>query len=110
MVTRLESVRAFLFRSFFSAYVTGTLAFAESTVAYAATDTCLVKVQPCFFLFNLHFYIPQVFVACGGGWSCEFTVVATAKIDIWRGPFAVLRVFHPIIDGSIAKLFAYCYR
>ncbi len=90
--------------------MTGTLASAEASVAYAATDTCFVKVLPLFFLLNLHFYTPQVFVACGGGWSCELTAAATARVEIWRGPFAVLRVFHPMINGSIAELFVYCYR
>jgi hypothetical protein len=38
------------------------------------------------------------------GGSGEFVTVATAKVEIWRGP-DVLRFFYPMINGSIAKLF-----
>ena len=103
VVSRLERVLDFFWRSFFCAYVTGTSTFAETSVAYAATDTCLVKVQPWIFLFNLHFYIPQVFVACGGGGSCEFAAAATAKVEIWRRPNAVWG--SQVVNGSNAELY-----
>ena len=44
-VSRLERVLDF-FLFFFYAYVSSTSASAEASVAYAATDTCLVNVQP----------------------------------------------------------------
>jgi hypothetical protein len=65
--------------------------FTEAFVAYAGTVNYRVKVQPWILLLNLHFYISQVNVACGGGGSCEFVAAASAKFEIWRGPNVVLR-------------------
>ncbi len=82
-VSRLERVLAFYRGPDFYAYATGTSASAEASVAYAGTTVnYLVKVQPLIFLLNLHFYISQVYVACGGGGSSEFVVAATFKVEI----------------------------
>ena len=83
--------------------MTGTSTSAEASVAYAATDTCLVKAQTCIFLFNLHIYYPQDFLACGGGGSCEFDTDATAKVEIWRCPNAVWGSH--VINVSNAELY-----
>ncbi len=81
-MSRLERVLAVLFRFFFYAYATSTSASDEASVAYAATDTCLVNVQSWIFLSNLYCSISQVYVACGGGGSCKFDVAATTKVEI----------------------------
>ena len=90
-MSRLERVLVVLFRSFSYTYATCTSAFAEASVSYAATDTCLVNAQPLIFLLNLHFSISQVYVACGDGGSCKFVATATAKVEIQRGHNVVLR-------------------
>ena len=94
VVSRWERVLAFLFRSCFLRIRDKYLSIywsTEASVAYAGTVNYLVKVQPWIFLLNLHFYISQVNVACGGGGSCEFVAAATTKFEIWRGPNVVLR-------------------
>jgi hypothetical protein len=110
MVSSLERVLAFFFGPDFYAYASGTTTSAEASVAYAATDTCLVKLQHLIFLLNLHFYISQVYVGCGAGGSCEFVSAASAKVEILRIPVVLMRFLYPMINGSIAELFFYCYR
>jgi hypothetical protein len=44
-----------------------------------------------------------------GGEGSEFGTTATAKVEIWSKHVAVLRFFHPVINGSIEELFFYNY-
>ena len=92
-VSRLELVMAVLFRSCFlrvrDRYF--SICWGICRIRYAAMVNNLWKCNLEFFLLDLHFYISQVCVACGGGRRCEFDAAATAKVEIWRGPSVVLR-------------------
>ncbi len=72
--------------------MTGTSTSAEASVAYAATDTCLVKAQTCIFLFNLHIYIPQDFLAVevGGAANSILMLPLKSRFGAVLMPFGVL--------------------
>ena len=56
-------------------------------------------------MLNLHCSISQVYVACGGGGSCKFDAVATAKVEIWRGHNAVWG--SEDVNGSNVELYLF---